>query len=337
MADGDGIDQLLEQMADELGVDPAALTEQLGSTGGDPYAIFAQGVGADDTVGVRVRDTRGRPGPPTGAHGTDRSPGRSTGPRLITETVGEVLKRFYKLYPAQLRRIQALLYAGGFFGNIDLDEVRWGEHDDETFAAWTQAVARTARLNAAGQKVTYEDVMVQAAEAAGLDMRELSLKLLGGDEGELEQMLAALVDGGEEGRVIDVLLSDPNALRSTMDQATSAVLGRKANAAEQRMFISMIHGMQRQGQIARQTAEPGEAGEMVAVGADPASAIGADDSLLRAGDVVTEYAPPDEGATAEALARQQNPEEAGAHDIAMQFATLLEMLPAPVNVPRVTI
>jgi hypothetical protein len=75
-------------------------------------------------------------------------------------------------------------------------------------------------------------------------------------------------------------------------------------------------------------------GDGVIVGADGADAAGFGNTMLEAGDVVTEYVPPNEEATAEALARRQNPAEAGAHDIAVQFANLLDMLPAPVNVPR---
>lgn len=318
-------DDLLEQLAEEFGIDPSQLGG-LGAEQQDPYAIF-EGVQTTDQVGVQSRPDY-RVGPPLDAQGRTRSR-IYTGSELVTASVGEVLKKFYQLSPTTLRRMQALLFAGGFFGDAEIDDIAWGQHDDVSFSAWAGAVARTARLNAAGKDVTYQQVIGDAAWAAGLDPETLGDVLESGDDKSLEDLLGGLAGG--EGQQIDVMLSDPNALRATMDRAASAVLGRKANAAEQRMFISMIHDVQRSGQIAVQK------GEGVEIGTDPAAMAGFDDTPLQAGDVVTQYTPPAEEADAEAFARQQNPAEAGAHDIAIQFANLLEMLPAPVNVPRLTL
>lgn len=332
-SDADG---LLEQLAREFGLDPS----QLGGAGqANPYGIFLGGLTGEEQVvsGVDLAPPGRVPIPPNlfgrereayaTAHRDDEREG------VVYSTSGDLLKAFYKMTPSVLRRMQALLFAGGFYGNLEVTDVPWGEHDEASFAAWAQAIARTARINAAGRPLTHSQVISEAATAAGLDPGDLAEALEAGDAG-IEELLSRLVGGEEEeGRVIDILLSDPNSLRATMDRASSAVLGRKSNAAEQRMFISMIHGLQRQGQIARQTAEP----DTVEVGTDPAGLLGIDDSPLQPGDVITEFAPPDEGATAEALARQENPAEAGAHDIALQFAAFLDMLPAPVNVPRVTL
>jgi len=330
-------EDVARQLAEELGLSPDVAAQLGAGGGGDPYAIF--GISGDLTnapvgTGVSLRPPRRRPGPPIGARGTERAKGRQflPGGGLISSTLGETLKQFYRMTPSVLRRTQALLYAGGFYGDVDVTDVAWGTHDEQSFAAWAQLIERTARLNMAGEEVTYTKVLSEAALAAGLDMDSFRTALESGDDQSLESLLG--MAGGEvEGRLIDIILSDPNALRSTMDRASSAVLGRKSNAAEQRMFISMIHGLQREGQTARQTAEP----QVMDFGTDPASMLGLDDSFAQPGDVVTEYAPPDEGATAEQLARQQNPAEAGAHDIAIQFASFLDLLQAPVNVPRVTI
>lgn len=385
------------------GVDAAALAQQLGIdiTGagqGDPFGIFLGGLRTGEEQ-VRTGSTGAlfRPGGgtttvsrlasavgiPSGTTTVDRLGAAVGVPGAVAvQQVGEVLKQFYQLDTTLLRRVQALLYAGGFYGDIDVTDIRFGEYDEASFSAWAQAIARAARLNAAGEDVTLQQVIGEAGFAAGIDPVELNEALATGDEDDIEALLNGLAGGSRQGRVIDIQLSDPNALRSTIDQASSAILGRRANPAEQRMFISMMHGLERSQAIARQTAEPGE----VSIGTDP-SAFGFDDELIgptdaatetgqpfarpgdsqldlvgaggpvgpgdvpggepgvvdtagvtgvAPGDVTVETAAPDAGATAEALIRQQNPEEAGAHDIALQFANFLQLLPAPVNVPRVT-
>ena len=333
--------EALEQVIRELGLDPAII-EGFGPVT-DPYAIFTGWLPGGLTGAERVPDRKNlappprpyerRPGPPIDARDVDPRARPAEQPVYATDTtVGELLQRFYKFHPQTLRQIQALLYAGGFYGNIDIDQIRWGEHDEASFAAWTTAVARAARITAAGRDISVNDLLNEVAKAAGLDMNALAEAIESGDDDAIEALLERLVGGEEEGRVINVILSDPNGLRATIDRVASSVLGRKANAAEQRMFISFIHELQRQGQIAMATAEA----DTVEVGTEPMSAVGVDDSPLRPGDVVTEYAPPDEAATAEALLRRENPEEAAAHDIAVQVANLLDMLPAPVHVPRVT-
>lgn len=323
------VDDILAQAAEELGIDPSVLM----GAGADPYAIFT-GVDPTDRVVDRNNPTRTRRSNiPEGAHGTGRArdyigPGT---PRYTQ--VGEVLKRFYQMDPRTLRRYQALLYAGGFFGNLDITEVRWGMHDDDSFAAWSQAVARTARLNAAGKPVTWSQVIGDAAWAAGLNPEELGAALQGSDE-DLEALLSSAAE--DEGDIITVALSDPNALRATIDQVSSAVLGRKSNAAEQRMFVALMHGLQREGQVTAQTAQR-DAERAASRRLSPAAALGFGDDVLPPGDTVVEYSSPDADATAEAMIRQENPGEAGAHDIAIQFANLLDLLDSPVDVPRLTL
>lgn len=326
--------ELREEM-EAAGIDPAILM----GGGESSFDIFMGDVTAQDRVGERFRPPRppgSRPGAsPGGLGGAIGGQPPDTG--LQYSTVGALLQRFYRLSPENLRRIQALLFAGGFFGQADVTDVRWGEHDENSFSAWAGLIQRTARFNAAGEDVTYSQVLDQAAEAAGIDPEILGDVL--GDEADLEEYLAG---AQEQGDFIQIMLSDPNGLRSTIDQVASSVLGRRANADEQRMFISFIHGIQRQGQTAIQR---GQAGAQAAVQLggdlsgqiDVAGELGYGDDMPTAGDTIVEYAAPDEAASAEALIREQNPEEAGAHDVALQVANLLELLNAPVNVPRLTV
>lgn len=350
--------QSVEELAEELGIDPSVLE----GGAADPYAIFTGGLNPNDPVGDRYippspATPQTRPARPGFTGDDSRTPTESGGGLLDFEwvrelafgdgvgeegglkyaTVGELLKRFYQLDPNHIRRIQAMLYAGGFFGNVDVTDIRWGEHDEASFSAWAGLIERTAKLNAAGKDITFSDVMAEAATAAGIDLEVLGDLMEEGDEDALEQYLD---QAAGEGDLIQITLSDPNGLRATMDQAASAVLGRRATPEEQQLLISTIHGIQRSGQLAMQGKGGTYSGQLegdLSGSTDVAGALGFDDSFPNGGDTIVEYAPPDEGATAEALLRQQNPAEAGAHDVANQVANLLQLLDAPVDVPSITV
>src|SRR5690606_24545474 len=172
--------EALEQVIRELGLDPSIIGE-LGPVA-DPYAIFTGGLTGTERVPDRKslaprspRPYERRPGPPIDARDVNRRAGPAEPPVYATDTtVGELLQRFYKFDPQTLRRIQALLYAGGFYGNVDIDQIRWGQHDEDSFAAWTTAVARAARITAAGRDISVNDLLNEVAKAAGLDMNALA-------------------------------------------------------------------------------------------------------------------------------------------------------------------
>jgi hypothetical protein len=328
---GDPIQELLKQYGSG-DVNIEQLIAQYAG-GGDPYAIFTGGVDANSQVGVSANVLPRRPGPPIGDSGRQRAPGVAT-VNITYDKVGEVLKAFYRLGPDGLRRMQALLFAGGFYGaNVNLTDIPWGVADEASFSAWAQAVARAARMNAAGQDVTYQQVIGNAAESAGLDMKDLE-KALEGTDADLENLLSATMPGD----VFTVALSDPAGLRSTLDRTASAVLGRKANPAEQRMFISMIHGMQREGQLTQQRgAAAAQSIAQAGMFGGAAEAAGFGDETTPPGDQVVTYSLPDVEGQAEEALRNANPAEAGAHDIAAQFANFLEIMKGPISMPHVTI
>lgn len=272
------------------------------------------------------------------------------------ETVGDELKTFFNWDPQYRKSIQAILFAAGYYGDKDIDEIKWGVADDDSFAAWSAAVASAARAYAAGQKLGPKDVILNAAEAAGVDVSLYREKMESQNPADWfgPEDLPDFIT--EKGNLIQVMLSDPNGLRQTIDRSASAVLGRKATPAEQRAFVSMIHGVQRGGQTALQRAEAGAQGgggpgraldtgpdsdyraRADAAIADPTSAaLGLGDEVPPGGDLTIEYAAPDEAADAEAMLRAQNPAEAGAHDIAIQMSYLMDMLGPTVNIPSLTL
>jgi hypothetical protein len=89
-----------------------------------------------------------------------------------------------------------------------------------------------------------------------------------------------------------ISLADPKGLALAIDDVAKNVLGRKANAEEKRLFISTFHAMQSGAQSAE------------------------------SGTVVN----PDAEGQAEAILRERNRAEAGAHDVANTFNDFLQIL-----------
>lgn len=267
------------------------------------------------------------------------------GPPQTVDTVTNVLREFYRLRGQRsIMEVQAVLYAGGFYGATDINSIQWGVQDDASFAAWASAVEASARQHAAGTGLSINDVLRNAAVAGGIDPDRLeNLDVFVGGIGR-EDVEELDPEAGEiirrEGDVITTSLSDPSALRKTIDDVATATLGRKANADEQRMFIGFMHNLQRAGQRAQQQAEPGAVFDFVsqdmleAAATDPATAMALEQGLPEPEDVFVDFASPDPTASAEQLLRQQNPAEAGAHDIAIQYASLLDLLPGPIPFDR---
>lgn len=247
----------------------------------------------------------------------------------VEGTVDDTLKAFYKMSPDELSRTQRLLFAGGFFGNANLTDVPFGIADESSFAAWARAVSRAARMYGAGQNVTVDDVLVQAARAGGVN-----------DPGTSGS-------GGGGNKVVS--LTDPASLRATLDSAAQAIIGRKANLDEQRLFVALMHGMQSGAQLAAQggggtgtapaytvtegtTTSYANEGTEGTHGGPPIQATTPPDVSMeqlqaRAGTTSTVVAtqPSPEAQAAEML-RRQNPEEAGAHDVATQFDNFIRLL-----------
>lgn len=272
-----------------------------------------------------------------------------------TTTVADLLKTFFAWRPEQLRAVQAIMFAAGYYGDANVNDIRWGVADDQSFSAWSAAVASAARYRAAGRREGPEDIILNAAEAAGVDVDEFHKKMESLNPAEWfgpEDLPNNILHKSDP---IQVMLSDPNALRQTIDRSAAAVLGRKATPAEQRAFVSMIHSVQRTGQTALQTAgqapftfgaaptttETGDGSDYRARADTAAAGLGLDDTVPPPEDlttaVTTEYAAPDEAADAEAFLRAQNPTEAGAHDIAIQMANFIDLLGAPVDIPSLTL
>jgi len=236
-----------------------------------------------------------------------------------TGTVGDLLTDFYEWNRNELLDRQRQLYAAGFYGDIDITKVSWGVHDEASFVAWAQAVARASRFFEAGKKASVDDVLRAAARE-----RLGNAGIMGGAGGA--------GGGGGGGGARTVSLSDPLSLYSVLDSTAQSILGRKATAEEQRMFVGIVHSLQRESQLAVQP----ESGAGQPLPADPNGDGRISQAELEAAlasrrsdvsdDTVSVGTPPSPEAQAESLLRTQNPTEAGAYDIASSFANFIQLL-----------
>lgn len=245
-------------------------------------------------------------------------PGKGS-PQTKTTTVNDLLQNFYTMSPDDLARTQRLLFAGGFYGNsVHLTDIAFGVPDEASFAAWARAVSRSARLYGAGQQVTVNDVLSQAARAGGVGPQ------------------------GTKSNDKIVSLTDPASLRQTIDNTAQTILGRKANVDEERVFVSLVHQMQSAAQLTAQSANDAQntTGPPVTYDVSTDASGRPDVSLgsLQAGQTPTAQAgttiyatQPDAQAQAEEYLRNQNPEEAGGHDMAMQFFNFVKALRGPLG------
>jgi hypothetical protein len=219
----------------------------------------------------------------------------------------DLLGEFYALEGDQLLDLQRSLYAAGFMGDVDIADVYWGQHDEESFSAWARAVGRAARYFAVGEELTVDDVIRTAAR----------------------ERLGGLGEGAGTGQQRVVHLADPAALAQLLDTAATAVLGRRATAGQQQMFVGVIHRLQREGQLAAQPVSPSTNVTTLDVdrsGTFDQGELDAALDLQTMSDGVTEVVQVNPTAQAGALLRQQNPTEAGAHDIDLAFRQFIESL-----------
>lgn len=152
-------------------------------------------------------------------------PFRTTRPSL--DLVGEI----YGMGNDTVQQLQEALFVGGYFGNsTDLEDIRWGSVDEDTFEAWRGLISDTARRTEAGQKKSWQQVLSESVDI-GMELG------VGQDDG-----------GGPQraGRVIN--LSDPKALGIAIDQTAQKLLGRKVSVEAKRAMVGAVQTLQRQQQ-----------------------------------------------------------------------------------------
>lgn len=131
--------------------------------------------------------------------------------------------------PEMYGKLQQDLYLAGFYGKTKIENIAIGQLDDQSLGAFSDLLARTARLNQAllesGQPtLTWQEVLAQGV-------------------GTFSDIMKG-INSGSGGQAKSVIFSDPAGLSTALDQLAQNILGRKAKPDEQRMFVSLIHGME---------------------------------------------------------------------------------------------
>lgn len=141
------------------------------------------------------------------------------------EPRSKVLTDFYAWDTDRLRKFQEKAFSAGFYGNAERDEVRFGDHDEDTFRIWTAVVDRAVGFNAAGQKVDPWSALERAVETA--PPRQST------------------------SRPLTVELTNPEDIKAVMREAARDAIG-KGTIDEGRLeeIISRWHAQQRQTQTA---------------------------------------------------------------------------------------
>ena len=208
-------DDQLAQLLSQFGITPGAVA---GTTAATP---FTSGPEASSKI---YKGTRQELDPtPTAKRlfGDINTSTNTTHPVEDTGTLEAKLGEFYNMTPQQRQESRRQLFVGGFYNSsVDAEDIAWGTPDESSYGAWTKAVARAALMYQAGQKVTVEDVLGQAA-ATGVGMNK-----------------------DKSGSGSRVVVSDPASLALLANDVATKVLGRKASQDEQRAIIAAVQSHQ---------------------------------------------------------------------------------------------
>lgn len=125
-----------------VGSDLAALASELGISFGAGGTVEDPD---DPWINVNVRMDQGR-----------------TGPLRVADRrrMSDVLNDFYRRKGNDLVQLQAQLYRAGFYsGDVALDDIDFGNHDEDSFNAFKRAVGRAANFAQAGESTSLADIL----------------------------------------------------------------------------------------------------------------------------------------------------------------------------------
>jgi YD repeat-containing protein len=152
--------------------------------------------------------------------------------------MGEVAQLMFGFDQEKLTLVQQKLFASGYFGSLDYDEVRWGTAGPETIDAFDSLLKYAARFrNDQGERLSWSSLLDQLVMA----------------EGGLDEALGQAVEQSGP----RITLQDPAAISQTLDAVWQRNTGRKAPSAAKRKFVAMMYGLQQQSQVAAQTGTGG--------------------------------------------------------------------------------
>lgn len=134
----------------------------------------------------------------------------------------EVELDLYRLAPPELAALQKRLFDAGFYpGDVDLEDIDFGNYDEDTARAWATAVKRAANFFAAGQDKTLDEIIGESA----------SIRLASGRGGKK----------GGSGQVAQ--LPNPLDIRKVAEGVAKKVIGRKLEEGERESLVKFYQDL----------------------------------------------------------------------------------------------
>lgn len=181
----------------------------------------------------------------TGPPGTERTNLRRT---------NQVLGDIFDMEQPELVDLQHKLFAAGFYGARNYDSIRFGAKDPATMTAFQgfleQAAQKTNRAIAqAGSGFgSTQGGSVQAP--TGISSWRTTLERWAMDAGGVE----GAMDSDPDPTFV-VSLTDPEGIKSQLNQLSQTVIGRGLSPRAEQRFVSMFHSRQRDAQLEAQRAQ----------------------------------------------------------------------------------
>jgi len=130
--------------------------------------------------------------------------------------------------PQDYMSIQSLLYDAGFFGASPRASVHWGQWTTETGDALKRALTSYEGVSMAGEvPTTWTEFLSNAAQ-----------------QGRVNQSQGGVGGAGTGGAASQTVLTDPAALRQTVEQSAQAALGHGLSEDQLSAFVSHFQGLQ---------------------------------------------------------------------------------------------
>lgn len=144
--------------------------------------------------------------------------------QVMTRRASDLLRDFYRTPAEELANLQRRLYLGGFYaGDVDEDDIAFGDHDEDTLNALKRAIDRAGAFYESGEQKSLDDVIDGAARAR---------------EGK----------PGKSGKADLIALDNPEDLRRAIEAVASKAVGHKLSEDQREQFIGFFHALQRRAQ-----------------------------------------------------------------------------------------
>lgn len=168
------------------------------------------------------------------ANAAEYALGKSTTSAVLAGQLYNEVIGMSRAKPDQYQNLQYDMYMAGMYGKAKLDAVDWGAVNDQSVSALTNLFQLTAQINASLKSQRQPTITWQ--------------QVLSEQKGKVAPMMQAFLAKAQASSNASnaprIVLQDPNALASALDQVSQNTIGRRSTAEEQRMFVAGFHAMQ---------------------------------------------------------------------------------------------